>query len=388
MNILFIATSHNPFNPTQGASQRTSLLLQACAAIANVDVISFCTENEPSRDAYNIVYQSIVNTHNPQNRFAKFRCLLTPWKPETVFGLEPVKKEVIDRYVQKKQYDYIVIRYMPDAIQCGLIQYASKLVIDVDDHPVDAIFNKSLFVRSLQNKIYHKIYAMAVKWAYNVVLHSVNYASFTNAAQVRTKNSFHLPNVPYYDLPTKQDITDKMINHRLLFVGDLAWPLNIHGIKRFMTNIYPRVLNRIPELTLHIVGNIRDEELINELQAYNGVSVMGFVPKLSEEYEKCVATVVPIYHGAGTCIKVLEAMQMQRVCVTTPIGFRGYNVVFTPNEDCLLANDDNEFVEKIIQALTNNDLRNKIVSSSYIKQKQFYSKDNFFSIVKEKFLKK
>lgn len=381
MNILFIATSHNPFNPTQGASQRTSLLLQACAAIANVDVISFCTENEPSTDAYNIIYQSIVNTHNSQNRFAKFRCLLTPWKPESVFGLDSVKKDVIDTYVQKKDYDYIVIRYMPDAIQCGLLRYANKLVIDVDDHPVDKVISAGKLVKSFHNRLYHKILAKVVKASYNNVISKTKVAFYTNALQASHKNSYHLPNIPYYDLQSYQTDTN-IVEDRLLFVGDLSYLPNIHGITHFVERVFPLVKKEIQDVTIHIVGRIYDNELISYLNKISGVCVKGFVPSIEKEYEECSVVVIPIYTGAGTCIKILEAMQMHRVCVTTPVGLRGYESVFEPDEDILLAHNDNEFAKQIIKALKDKKMKDSIVESALAKQKLYYSRENFFNIVR------
>jgi hypothetical protein len=89
MKILFIASTHNPFNPTQGASQRSSLLLQACTAIAYVDVISFCTENEPSTDKYNIIYQSVVPITEKDN-FATYPTL------QTCVGVEYEVKAIND----------------------------------------------------------------------------------------------------------------------------------------------------------------------------------------------------------------------------------------------------------------------------------------------------
>lgn len=381
MKILFIASKYNPFNPTQGATQRSSLLLQACCAVADVDVISFCTTEEPSTDRYNIVYQSEIETRISPNRFSKFKTLVTPRNPEAVFGLDKTKKNIIDSYVKKKHYDYIVVRYMPEAIQCGLLQYAERLVIDLDDHPVDRVLNEKQFVRTWKNKIYYHLLAYSVKVCVKYVLKKIRSATFTNKEQVLTKNSYFLPNVPYYEIES-YDSVGQVVSNRLLFVGDLSYPPNIQGINHFIKNVYPKVLEHNPNVTIHIVGKIFDQSLIDSLNAVQGVTVMGFVPSLKEEYEKSSIVVIPIYLGAGTCIKVLEAMQMQRVCVTTPVGFRGYNEIFTPSEDVLLANNDDEFAAHILNALIDEEFRKVIIKNANKKQKDFYSRENFFHIVR------
>jgi hypothetical protein len=53
----------------------------------------------------------------------------------------------------------------------------------------------------------------------------------------------------------------------------------------------------------------------------------------------------PLVASAGTNIKVLEAMAMERVVVGTPAGFNGLPV--SPGVDCLLASTGSEMAAAI-----------------------------------------
>ena len=93
--------------------------------------------------------------------------------------------------------------------------------------------------------------------------------------------------------------------------------------------------------------------------------------------------VIPIYQGAGTCIKVLEAMQMKKPIVTTDVGFRGYSSFFNDNEDCLVAKNDDMFVQYVLMLLESEQKRIQMSTSAYTKQQAFFTKEIFNNTVKE-----
>ena len=113
------------------------------------------------------------------------------------------------------------------------------------------------------------------------------------------------------------------------------------------------------------------------------LDVMGFVDDISREYAEAECVVIPLYTGAGTCIKVLEAMQMNRPLVTTPVGIRGYGQFFRHTEDLFVAYDDNEFANQIVTLLNNKNARNRLSESAIKKYSQIFTKEHFFDIVKQ-----
>jgi glycosyltransferase involved in cell wall biosynthesis len=72
------------------------------------------------------------------------------------------------------------------------------------------------------------------------------------------------------------------------------------------------------------------------------------------EYRKYKIVVVPIYYGSGTNIKVLEAMSMKRASVITDFVARGFKKDLIDNQYILIAKENQDFANKVIQLLFDN----------------------------------
>lgn len=382
MRILFIAPNAHLFHPTQGGSQRLNLLLTACEKVADVDVVSLGSDDAEGDGVCRIVAQKRIPTAPKEGRFGKFLRLLCPWNPCTVFGKHPAAEAFLDEVIAKNDYDYIILRDLPNAVQFGLLKYAKKLVIDIDDSPVDVARNSLKMAKTVRNKIWSWFYLKVVHVSYDKVVSQIYRAFVCNAEQMEgAKNSVHLPNIPYYEIEKMPDV--EKLENRILFVGDLSFGPNKCGLSHFLENVYPLIRSERKDVELHIVGKSYDDELKAYWEKFHGVHVMGFVPSLLQEYAEACVSIIPIYYGAGTCIKVLECMQMHTVCVSTKVGFRGYSPFFTHGKDCLIVDDDRDFAKKVLQAMSDKTLRQRITQSAAQKLDKYFNRDKFYSIVKD-----
>jgi hypothetical protein len=111
----------------------------------------------------------------------------------------------------------------------------------------------------------------------------------------------------------------------LLFVGNLGYPPNVQAAETLATQVVPemaRVLRR--PVNAHLVGP--QEEPVRHLGMLPGIRVSGWVEDLAPFYERATAVVVPLAHGSGTSIKVLEAFARRVPVVATRVGVRGLGV--------------------------------------------------------------
>lgn len=382
MKILFVSPHINPFKPTQGASQRSNLLLQAFTKIASVDVISFMTQNESDTDSYRIVYQNIIKPQNREGRLAKFKRLLTPWKIDSVFPVCSEWERIIDEIVKQNRYDYIVVRYVHIAVACGLMKYADKLVIDVDDNPIDVATISSKSAKTLRNKLYYKLMEYSLRFTMALLKKQVKHLFYSNAIQARINSATYLPNVPFYAIDAKQVAETHIKRGRIMFIGDMNYSPNIKGTDLFIENVYPKIKSKLPHASFHIVGSISDENM-KEKWTQMGAVVTGFVESIVKEYAEAECIIVPIYSGGGTCIKILEAMQMQRPIVTTTLGFRGYGDFFKCGTDLMVVDNDDTFADAVIEILENKDFWKNLVNNAAMHYEKFFSKECFFEIVKK-----
>lgn len=388
MRILFISPSFNPLDGKGwGSTQRTNLLFESCIRLGRVDVISFVDGVASTREDCTVLYSdsSPKNIHK-EGRLMKFLRMLMPLNPCAMFPKNMPCAKIVKSFVDKGQYDLIVCRYIPEAMMCGLFDYADRLVIDVDDNPCDVERTAARTSGTWRNRMYHRYRAAIIEKVVEKIQRSCRFTFYANPQQAIYSNSAYLPNIPFYeyDLPLCKYAETKS---RLLFVGNMSYGPNTIGVDRFVENVFPLIRNQISNVELHLVGGCNQQAYLDKWSNVEGVQYMGFVDDLQKEYLEAQVIVVPIYGGAGTNIKVLEAMQMRRPCVTTPYGVRGFSEYFEDNKEILIAEDNNAFAEKIVCILKDETKNHAIATNAYESMTAHFSRKAFNEIVENTFSK-
>jgi glycosyltransferase involved in cell wall biosynthesis len=107
----------------------------------------------------------------------------------------------------------------------------------------------------------------------------------------------------------------------LLFVGNLTYGPNLDAARLLADEILPIVLETHADATVELVG-----PHAGDLVGGPRVRVRGMVADLAPLYGAADVVVVPLRHGGGTRIKVLEAFAHQRPVVATPVAVAGLDV--------------------------------------------------------------
>lgn len=382
LQILFISPQSNPFiNINGGSAQRTNLLLKACASVGAVDVVTLDKNVKSNIEHCNVVYVGeYVHHEKKRSRLDKFKEIVSPWDIYSFFKKDNQLCEMLQRILEKKNYDYIVTRYIPKAMMWGLYDYADKLVIDVDDMPADVLESTKKDAKSFRSKLWYSIAIHIANLHCNRLLSKVKSCSFPNAEQVKLKNAYYLPNIPYYTRETNGVVEFANVTKTVLFVGDLTYIPNIYSVSHFVENIWPLVLKKNTDAQFNIIGKV-DKVQKNKWAKYCNVNVLGFVDDLIKEYENCRVVVVPMYRGAGTNIKFLEAIQMNRPVVASKYATRGFNSIFIIGQDCHIASSAAEYADKIDTLLNNEQLNHSMAISSKKKLLDNFSVNSFNSVV-------
>ena len=381
MKILYITSHFNPFDVSTGAGQRYNLLLRACAQVGEVDVVTFSEGVESDISGVKVIYSHYVPLKRYGGRIQRFKRLWRPWTLYSFFEKDSKRSATIEDIIKRNSYDLIVTRYIPIACECGLLKYSDKLVIDVDDDPIDVQLTLSKNAHTLRAQLYYRLLAKLMDHALNAFLNKVYFAFFPNAMQMRGTRVAYLPNVPYYEIEPLPK--PKANNHRIFFVGDLRYTPNVLGIEHFVTAIFPKIKECVLDAELFIAGRNYGIDWQHKLENIKGVHVLGFVQDLRNEYEKSNVCVVPVYSGAGTNIKVLEALRMNRACVVSEEATRGFLNIFEDGKDYLVANNDEQFVGKVCLLLQDKELATSLAQQGFLTLNQHYSIQTFNSIVKK-----
>ena len=372
-------------NNTQvGGGVRSTLLIEALSKLGHVDVVSFVKEPlESSIPNCDVIFSGGtpkgVSTLN--NRIIHFlKITFTPWSFKGYFSINKEQENIISHYYNANNYDFVVCHFIWEAIPCGLMRYADRLIIDVDDNFISATKRDSAnAISSPFSPFFTRIKMRMLRRMQNHFLKRVKLSFYSNENDPPHKKSVFLHNVPLLTYPCL-DITEST-PMRILFVGNIDFFPNKEGLVHFVEYIYPIIKQRIPTVELNIVGMCKDQETKSKLSAISGVNVLGFVDFLREEYQNCRAVIVPLYHGSGTSIKFIEGIMMNRPVVSTQIGARGFNNFFHANQHYCLANSDQEFANHAVNLLSDLDNSVLMAKMAYEIGKTHFSKQSFYDVV-------
>jgi polysaccharide biosynthesis protein PslH len=146
----------------------------------------------------------------------------------------------------------------------------------------------------------------------------------------------------------------------VLFVGGFAHPPNVDAARWVAASIFPRVLERVPEARLDLVGHEADDEILALAGAR--VSVHGSVPDVTPYLDRAAVVVAPIRLGGGMRVKVLEALAGGKALVATRRAAAGLEA--RPGEHLLVADDEDQIVEALVELLLDPQRRRRLAENA------------------------
>ncbi|NLA35429.1 MAG: glycosyltransferase [Actinobacteria bacterium] len=157
-----------------------------------------------------------------------------------------------------------------------------------------------------------------------------------------------------------------------LFIGLLSYDPNADAVRWFASSVLPLVRQRLPNATFRVVG--RGAEHVSAVAALPGVELVGGVESLEPELRGADVAVIPLRSGAGTRLKVVEAMANRLPMVTTTIGCEGIDL--DDGIHAWIRDDAREFAEACVAAVQNTALRATVIDAAerrYLERYQWSS---------------
>ena len=144
------------------------------------------------------------------------------------------------------------------------------------------------------------------------------------------------------------------------FIGALDWIPNAEGLTWFLENVWPQVHTACPQAQFHIAGrNMPD--VFKELTGA-GIVVHGEVDSAVAFMSSFDVMVAPLFIASGIRVKILEAMALAKVVVTTSIALKGNHAI--DNRDVIIANTASEFIAKMTTLCNDNGAYSSIGESA------------------------
>jgi len=181
----------------------------------------------------------------------------------------------------------------------------------------------------------------------------------------RTLLAAELPDVDVRVLSNIHDVAAGTRNYAqtegMYFIGGYSHHPNQEALQWLVEDIYPLVRQARPEIRLHLIGDIPDQEVPRF--AGPGITVHGHVESIEPFLSRCRLSLAPLLSGAGVKGKINQAMSHGIPVVATPIAAEGMFLVDGLN--ALIAADAAAFATAIIRLYDDESLWQQLSANGY-----------------------
>jgi sugar transferase (PEP-CTERM/EpsH1 system associated) len=143
----------------------------------------------------------------------------------------------------------------------------------------------------------------------------------------------------------------------LVFTGAMSYWPNEQGALHFCNDVMPILRALGVAVKVYFVGK-NPSRRIRSLHDGATVIVTGAVDDVRPFVRRSQAVIVPLLHGGGTRLKILEAFAMGKAVISTAVGAEG--IPATHGHEILIADDAQSFANQVARVITDSSLRNRI----------------------------
>lgn len=339
---LLLLTPSLPYPPHQGGAIRNYGLLQGLHQAGHeITLLSFHTGDlDPSTTPLTGLCRRIETVTPPQRSASKrLLDLVISGQPDLARRLiSPAFSQRLEQLLKETAFDIIqfeglemtgylplIRQIQPQAKLCydaHNAEYSLQEVIYQVDRSTPKLWPVALYSRIQAQRIRH--FERSVCQAVNhVIAVSEEDAQALRALNISTPVSV-IPNGIYtqdYDSNTEKDVLD-LQHPALVFTGKMDYRPNVDAMLWFTDEIFPLVLESLPETHLYIVGQ-KPHTRLESLRDQANISLTGWVAEVTPFLHAADVYIAPLRMGSGTRLKILEAMAAGCAVVATKIAVAG-----------------------------------------------------------------
>ena len=246
---------------------------------------------------------------------------------------------VVGELLKASPYDFIVARYLGQAMYVPKGEWGRRLIIDPDDvYKSLSDPSPSLWARikvGLRNEMVARLLRRARHvWIVNPV----------DATRLKLRRASMLGNIVV--VPPLVRPRPPVVPNRVLMVGFFPHPPNAEGLRWFSTEVLPALRRHYPDLQLHAVGKPPPD-----LTSSAALVVRGYVADLAAEYASAALVIAPIFAGAGSQIKVIDALAHERPLVASNFALASFTEHLRPDSEVLVADAVQGWIDRCLQVL-------------------------------------
>ena len=347
-----VVSPYFPYPLSHGGAVRIFHMLREAARDFDVFLFSFAGTIDPG-DLAPVLALCAKVVVVPNNRYREPRwSTLEP--PEVPEFRSPTMQRLLAEF--RREYGIRLVQVEYTHMAC----YGGDILVEHD------------VTFDLYRQIHERERTFSSWWNYHRWLRYERRAvtNFKRVVVMSEKDTALLPQAAARPIPNGVDLDrfkphQEPLSARLLFVGSFRHFPNVVAYRFFTEEVWRRLRARVPGIALTAVAGPEPEVYWSSpTPPYidDAIDLHGFVRDVQPLYVNSNVVIVPTKVSAGTNLKVLEAMAMERVVVSTTSGCAGLGLEH--GRSVWIADTAEEFAEAIEQLLANPDLRHRIAAAA------------------------
>ena len=367
---IYYFTHHCPFGPNYGARMRARHLAEILSEVADLRLVVTPLEPIPPEDlektAARFDIAGVIGFENaPKGLRGHLRNELDPYFRNTHGIIVEAKGRALIE--QAMSENAILWFHGIRAANAFRIPSSANTVLDIDDIPSQLWSTSISDANGLIDKL--RIGRKLFQWKRreSVLLNRFNAVCVCSKLDKKSlgeksERLFVVPNGFTAEKEAAYVDYTPATPPRIGFIGTLEYKPNAAGVRWFIQNVWPSILEKHPDARLRLVGKNTDQV------TGEGVDGLGWVDDATKEIASWAMTIVPIHIGGGTRIKIAEAFFRGCPIVSTRLGAYGYDVV--SGGQLLHADEAPDFSEACLKILSAPELGRKLAEngSSFYKR--------------------
>lgn len=379
MRILFLSRWY-PYPPNNGSKLRVNHLLENLLQHHEVQLISFFDPSEnlqrgPSRLKVETIPYRTLQRNFLQSKLDLFHT--TPRDYLNAYSL--AMKDCIEHTLGRESFDLVVASQIDTAAYVKSFAGYPALFEEVE---IGFMHDQFANAPTLFRRLRYRLTWIKYRWFLEKLLRHFRAVTVVSEEE-RTLLKKTIPDIRSVEvIPNCVNLAD--YSHiqvqpepgKIVFTGSFSFHPNYEAMLWFLQEVFPRIVERVPEARLYISGDHRNYPL----PGANNIVLTGFLENVHSLVASSWLSIAPIRQGGGTRLKILEAMALNTPVVATPKGAEGLEVI--DGEHLLIADEPEEFADMVVRLLLDSGLRHRLGANAYRLIEEKYN----WAVVMPKFL--
>lgn len=282
------------------------------------------------------------------------------------------QQKVIQPYVDGQSFDLIWLEHFWLAPYAALFRrHCAKLILDLHNIESQLFYslaaNENAALRPLLGYFGDCSERLERQWLphFDHVLVS-SPPDAVHAKRLGAKNAECVPNT----IPSRSVGSGEGRGYSIVFSGNFEYQPNQQGLRWFLRECWPAILQQLPNLRLRLVG-VGIEFAARHAFASSNIDFVGPVEDAVAEIARSLVAIVPLLAGSGTRLKILEAWAAGTAVVSTPIGAEGLDLAGA--EVVKIATTPASFSQSVVGLVQNEEERSRLATQARLLYERAYT---------------